>query len=314
MLVMLASSDANWELLGPSVARLRANCQVVFRSATPAQAAGRVWIEATYTSDGKRVSALGSRMLSDTQDPRCRRTGPGACWLNDIVALHSTDGGSHYTLGPVVASFRTAFDPDRAERVGFFTVSNIAPWQGAFYTVASWSLGSGHTQNCLLRNVSPDDPSSWRAWDGKAFSLDLSEVSPARPPCAAISPRSLPQEVRSISYAKKTGRWIAIFADTRRQIGEADAVQGVYESRSADLVHWDTPSLVVALPLNKDKSRCNDFIRYPSLLDPGSKGRDFATLESDSALLIFTYEHVRNCVGTLDRDLDAIEVPVATID
>ncbi len=311
--VVLASSDENWELLGPSIAHARANCQAVFRSSQSAKDAGRVWIEATYTEDGRIIDALGSRALSDAQDPRCHRTGPGACWLNDIVALRSTDGGSHYTLGPVVAGFRVAFDPDQAERLGFFTASNIVPWHGAFYTVVSWSTGSGATRNCLLRSPTIDDPSSWRAWDGTSFRLDLSAVSPVRPPCVAISPETLSQEVRSISYASKTGRWVAIFADARRQPGGRDVVPGVYASRSADLIHWDTASLLVPLALSKDKSRCNDFVRYPSLLDPGSKSRNFSTLDSAQALLIFTYVHVRHCAGSLDRDLDAIDVPVSTI-
>ncbi len=312
--VLLASSDENWELVGPSITRVQAVCQPTFRSSAAANSIGSVWIEATYTTDGRIIDALGSRALPDSRGQGCRFTGPGACWLNDIVSLRSTDGGRHYVLGPTVAAFRATYDPGRALRLGFFTVSNIVLWQGGFYAVVAWALGSGDTQNCLLRNQVIDDPSSWRAWDGKDFILDVSHASPIRPPCAAISAETLSQEVRSISYSSRSRRWAAIFADARRAPGTQRTVQGAYVSHSADLIHWGAASLIMALPLSRDPARCNDFIRYPSLLDPKSRSRNFSTLDDATALLFFTYEHVRHCAGSLDRDLDVMEVPVSAID
>ena len=98
------------------------------------------------------------------------------CWYNAITAAVSTDGGlsfrplreppAHYVAGPSVR-----YDLDAGRSIGFFTISNIVQSKGHYYALVY--TGGGFAQQrrgvCVLRTAALDDPSSWRAWDGKGY-------------------------------------------------------------------------------------------------------------------------------------------------
>ncbi len=83
---------------------------------------------------------------------------------------------------------------------------------------------------------------------------------------------------------------------------------GFYFSQSADLIHWSGPKLILPAPTRPREQQSEFFVSYPVLIDPQSSSRNFETIDSSEAWLVFTLQHLRKGQGTLDRDL--VHVPV----
>ncbi|WP_210248438.1 hypothetical protein [Methylobacterium sp. WL103] len=160
--------------------------------------------------------------------------------------------------------------------------------------------------NCLLRTTNPFDPSAWRAWDGTAFSVDMSTGAP----CAPVGIGALHGEARSISLHKKCGCWITIFASRLRLPGDEAPIPGFYASESSDLKTWKPPVRIMQAPTRPREFQNEYFYVYPSLIDPDSKSLNFDTIEGDTARLFFTLHHLDKGKGTLDRDLVSVLVSI----
>lgn len=286
----------NRAVKGPDFAHLKIDCHIVYPSrgdADPAHYDDRSWIGATWTIDGRAISALIHHEYQANEHPgRCRFPAYMACWFNSVLEVQSANGGLDFTRpAHVVASAPFRQDVDQGRHRGFFNPSNIVSDGRFTYFMASttgWSESAtvsglvseaGQSQEagvCLFRSATPADARSWRAWDGHGFTVAYADPYAGKPhpaPCAVIAP--FPAPVGSIVRVEPGGIWLAAFQ------AKADAgifpVPGFYTATSRDLLHWSAPRLLLAGPtLYDDACRAGGpLIAYPVILDPASPSRNF---------------------------------------
>ena len=292
----------NRALKGPDLFHLKIACPVVYAShgdPDPAHYDDRSWIAATWTADGRAVSALVHHEYQANEHAgRCRFPDYMQCWFNTVLAVRSTDGGASFARpATVVASPPFRQDVDQGRHRGFFNPSNIVSDGRYTYFLASttgWSAPSpvaglapevgsasepGADQEagvCLFRSPDPTNPNAWRAWDGRGFTVTYRDPYRGRPkpkPCAVVAP--FPAPVGSVVRVAPGGLWLAAFA------AKADAglfpVPGFYTATSPDLLHWSAPRLLLPGPtLYDDACRAGGrLIAYPVILDPASPSRNF---------------------------------------
>ena len=212
-----------------------------------------------------------------------------ACWYNTIIAARSNDGGVHFAPASplVVAAAPFRQDVDQTRHRGFFNPSNIVSDGHFTYFMASttgWSASASglapeaeqEAGVCLFRSATPADPLSWRAWDGRGYTVAYADPYAGKPrpaPCAVIAP--FPAPVGSIVRVEPGGLWLAAFQ------AKADSgvfpVPGFYTATSRDLLHWSAPRLLLPGPTLYDDA-CHaggPLIAYPVILDPASPSRNF---------------------------------------
>jgi hypothetical protein len=310
-ITLLAAHFDNWSLTGDSFETLSPSCTPVMRSSDyAARGMGSMWIEATYTRDGRAITGLASQDLTtQMKQAGCEVRGlPGRCWLNNIVAVQSNDMGETFELLPegkeVVAALGDAYRSDLTERYGYFTTSNIVGRNEAYY-VFMFAQGE-HMQpkgNCLFRTADPFDPLSWKGWDGTGFTVVPRLEKGAFVACRPVAPHILSHEVRSVNYITSAGVWVAVFADRRKLPSDDMPVPGFYVSTSSDLLNWTTPSRIKPSPTRPRVDSDDILTSYPSIIDPGSRSRNFDTIDSSNPVLLYTVQHLKNGQGTMNRDL-----------
>jgi hypothetical protein len=274
---------------------------------------GRLWIQATYTLDGRHIYGFASQDLSSTLTQEgCKPYAPGRCWVNQMLSVQSVDMGANFVTGAVVASYGDKYPDSETGQFGFFTSTNIVHSGRYFYVIffqsppKSPALARGVAQsgNCLFRSPDVTAPKSWQPAGDLETVLASGSKSACRP---IVTPSQGP--IRSIQYSSKYKKWIALTAGRLRLPGDANPVAGFYSITSTDLVHWGNLTRVVEAPLGP-KDNGSDIDSYPSLLDPESRSDNFETLDHDTAILLFTDHHLRHGVGTMNRDLRYYEVHV----
>jgi hypothetical protein len=317
-MVLIAAHRENWSLVGSDFASLRPSCRSTLRSSEQRQTGtGNLWIQATYTLDGQRVAALVSEDFSLRTkqagcDPQGRR---GRCWLNNLIAATSTDGGASFSLAPpdtrVVASLADRYPDDAQARYGVFTSSNIVKRGDAYFTMAFvQGAGEQRTGNCLFRTDDPFSPDRWRAWDGTDFTVSLRPAA-GSVPCAPLSRSALPTEVRSLTFDTQRNVWIAVYLHRRQMRGDMEPVSGFYYSLSPDLLNWSRQKRIMASPMRPRVDSWSEMTGYPALLDPDSRSRNFDTLDSGSPVLLFMRANLSpRGTGSLNRDLMYVRLRV----
>jgi hypothetical protein len=316
-IVMMATHRENWALTGRDFASLRPSCEATLRSSRErGPGNGYLWIEATYTRDGRQVAALVSEDLNVASQRRgCDPRGQfGRCWLNNILAATSSDGGRSFALlRPEARTVATLGDryPDRASRrYGAFTTTNIVEHAGAYYVMV-YMQGEGvqPAGNCLFRTDDPFAPDRWRAWDGRDFTVDMRSAAAARS-CQPVSPNVLSQEARSLTFDTRRQAWIAVIRHRLRLQGDAQPVPGFYYTTSTDLLRWEAPRRIMAAPLRARVDSASELTNYPVLIDPDSRSRNFDTLDSDAPVLVYTVQHLEQGRGSMNRDLRYVRLRV----
>ena len=310
-IAMFAMHMKNRALRGPDFDRLKVDCRPPLESkgdADPARYDDASWITATWTEDGKAVQALvHHEYRANTHPGRCSRKEYLACWYNTIVAATSRDGGRSFERAapPVVvaaAPFRQ--ETGQGRHRGFFNPSNIFGDGRQRYMLASSTGWEGQPSGpCLFRTERPDQPASWRAYDGRAFSIRYgdpyrTEAKPAT--CQAVQP--FPAPVGAVVRHRGSGAWIAVFQ--AKGDGRRFPQSGFYTTASRDLLRWDEPRLLLAGQTLYDDP-CGSggvLINYPSLIDRAARGRNFDDV-GDEADLYFTRLKVEGCQVTSQRDL-----------
>jgi hypothetical protein len=311
----------NRALRGPDFEHLRIDCRVVLDSGEkpdPALYDDRSWITATWTEDGTNVAALlHHEYQANEHEGRCRSKVYMECWYNTITAAASRDGGLHFSRAAppaVVAAPPFRQEEGQGRHRGFFNPSNIFGEGRYRYFLASttgWDRpGSDQAAGvCLFRTERPDEPASWRAWTGTGFTAAFPDpyrrTFKIAETCKPVAP--FPAPVGAVVRHRGSGAWIAVFMAAK---GGAFAESGFYWSTSRDLLVWDVPRLLIAgATLYDDPCRAGGrLIAYPSLLDPGAKGRNFDDV-GEGAFLTFATLRLEGCTITSDRDL--VRRPVA---
>ncbi|WP_158807639.1 hypothetical protein [Beijerinckia sp. L45] len=290
----------NRALRGPDFAHLKIDCHVALGSpldADPAHHADRNFIAATWTPDGRSVSALVHEEYHADDHGRCRVSGELGCWYNSVLAYQSHDGGANFDEASplVVASAPFTQDVEQGRHRGFFNPSNIVadgPYRYAFVSTTGWD--SQPFGNCLFRTDDPSKPASWRAYDGTAFTIRYADPYKAKSkpkPCKAIAPFAY--AVGGVVHHRPSNLWIAVF---QAPSGGVFPVDGFYYAVGRDLLHWGAPRLLVAgKTLYGDLCKAGpSIINYPSLLDPTSSSRNFDEIGATPELF-FTIMQVAGC-------------------
>jgi hypothetical protein len=309
--VLFGLHDVNRALRGPDLAHLKIDCAVAYRAdgnPNPAAYDDHAWIAALWTSDGRNVSALVHHEYHASEHPgRCITTDFMSCWYNTILEIQSKDGARSFARSkhPVVAAppFRQSVDQTRHR--GFFNPSNIVTFRGARYFFASTTGWSGQPYGaCLFRSKTPADPQSWRAFDGRAFTVRY--MDPYAPgfiepkPCAVIAPFGVP--VGAVVRIRPAGVFLAVWQ--AKQDAGLFPLSGFYFATSRNLIHWSDPRLLVAGDtLYDDACRSGGLlINYPSVLDDKAQTRNFEDV-GNSPWLYFVSLRVNGCTVTSDRML-----------
>ena len=307
--VMFALHDQNRPLTGPDIDHLKVDCRVALGSphaGDPARYEDRNFVTATWTGDGRQVSALVHHEYHADEFGRCRASGDLACWYNTIVGYRSDDGGHSFARATpfVVAAAPFGQDVEQGRQRGFFNPSNIVSDGRYAYAMISTTGWNGQSDGvCLFRNADPAKSDSWRAFDGSRFSVRYDDPYQGkvahRQACQTVGPSVFP--IGSLSFHRASRTWIALFQ--AKAGGGATPFDGFYYATSRDLLHWGAPHvLLVAATLYDDLCRAGpSIVGYPALLDPASASRNFDEVGDDPELF-FTTMHVANC-QTTDRVL-----------
>ena len=314
---LVAGSEASRASTGPALGRLAHDCAVLHSGANAADPAAyddRVWIHATYTTDGRHVAALGhAEYHGDRRRDRCPVGGRLECWRNAIVALASDDGGKSFRRMGLVASLPYRYTGEEGRRTGYFNPSNMIRRGDYLYVfVLAEAYGPQRRGPCLLRRPLEGDAGSWRAWDGTDFTVRFADpyrdavTDPARHVCTPVA--GLTSTISSVVLHEPSGRYLAVTAATR---AGPDGVRrsGIWWTRSDDLLAWSEPALLYEAPLlwRRDCDAPAAWA-YPSLLDETSTSANFETVGDAFWLYLVRMPLDPGCRVGPERDLVRMRV------
>jgi hypothetical protein len=271
----------NRALRGPDLSHLKIDCAVALNSALDAEPShynDRRYVTATWTDDGKHVAAIVHHEYHAEDHGRCAFKETIRCWYNTVLSFSSNDGGHAFAMDKpaVVASAPFPQDVGQGRHRGFFNPSNIVA-DGRFkYFMSSTTGWEGQPYGpCLFRSANPMDSASWRAFDGKDFTIrymdPYAKGRETPQACAVVGPFGLP--VGSLTRHAASGLWIAAWAATKNDA--AIPVDGVYTATSTNLRDWSAPNLLLAGATDMEHACGGSLIQYPSIIDENAKGRNF---------------------------------------
>lgn len=309
-IVMFALHYINRPLRGASLDAMKVDCRIAYNSGfdrNPAAYDSQNWIAATWTRDGRHIEAIVHHEYRAGQYKTCSIPAQGlACWYNTLLAIRSDDGGA--TFGkhayPYIASAPFRQDAEQQRHRGFFNPSNIFGDGRFVYFFASQTGWSGQPHGvCLFRSADPTQARSWRAWDGRDFTIRYDD--PYRPgmkiprACKPIEP--FPAQVGAVVRHRPSGVYLAIVQAWKDR--KHFPVSGFYYATSRDLLRWSDPRLLMATKtLYDDPCGAPDLNSYPSILDPEAKGRNFDDAGAN-AWLYWSNMRIDGCSHTGDRKL-----------
>lgn len=319
--LMLEDGDAprNYAMFGTDFSNLKRSCTAPILVSDDLSTADNFdneeWIESVYF-DGTVVHGLIHNEFHDPIAPNCK---PGdsspanPCWYNSISYAVSTDNGHTFThaappaqlLAPPPQTWNPLGPPTPPPPYGYFEPSNIVHAQDGFYYAAF----RGNTMNnalqiCIIRTQTLSDPTSWRAWDGNGFNLQMTDPylngSPSL--CAGVAP-DVAQP--TLTYNTYVGRYMMVGSAT---LGN---VCGAAYALSSDLIHWTTFQIIRTAYFSY--SPClppggNGYLNiYFSIIDHSDMTANFEKPEQ-TPYLYYTRMQWANGGGTLNRDL--VRVPM----
>jgi hypothetical protein len=320
---LLLSHYVNFRMIGPSLDRLHPDCHAVLRSpqnSSPSRFEDREWLASLFTTDGRKIWALVHEEYQGNRHPgRCPSGSYYACWYNSVTLARSIDGGRSYSHA--AARRQLVAGPLRpyqqgTEPVGVFTPSNIVTGpDGAYYALVRIRDPDGTRGTCLLRTKRIGSPAAWRAWSGDGFGGVLRNPYRSRPgggsACAPVSQGNIAEMTESLTYSYALGRYLLVGLAPPGPLSIGAKVTGIYFSTSSDLVHW-TPRTLVTPAVTVQSYVCGgpSPIAYPSVVDPGSSSRTYAT-SGRTPFLYFTQFHYTRCHQTADRDLVRVALEIS---
>jgi hypothetical protein len=318
---LLLSNYNNYQMVGPTLARMRPDCRSLMHSLEnpdPSRYQDRRWLASPFTSDGRHIWALVHEEYQGNHHPgHCPEHSYYPCWYNAITLAESTDGGKSYQQSAPPHQF-VAGAPYRYRHgigpVGVFAPSNLVKRGVYLYALVRVRDPGRASGDCLIRSKDIADPRSWRAWDGEGFNKAFSDPyeSRSRPSvgCKLISPGEISEMTESLTFNTVLGRYLLVGIAGPVSAGRRRRELGVYFSLSEDLIHW-TPRKLIFSSSTLHSYRCGGQspISYPSLVDPASRSRTFATT-GRHPFLYFTQFRYRDCRQTLNRDLMRIRLDI----
>jgi hypothetical protein len=320
---LLLSHFVNFRMIGSSLDRLRVDCDPVMvsdKSPSVRRYEDREWIASLFTRNGKKIWALvHDEYQGNRHGGRCPSGNYYSCWYNAITLAYSVDGGRSYRDARpprhLVASAPHRYRPDRGP-AGVFAPSNIVTGSdGSHYALARIREPEGERGTCLLRTSSVPRPSRWRAWDGDSFDGVFTDPyrSQSGPgsPCVPVGKGRIAEMTESLTYNTVLGEFLLVGLAPPGPESLGPKLPGIYFSTSSDLIHW-TPRKLVTRAVTPQSYQCGGQfpIAYPSLIDPSSPSRTFATTGANP-YLYYTQMHYLDCRKTSERDLARMPVEIA---
>jgi hypothetical protein len=321
---LILSHYTNYRMIGPDLNHLTIDCNAIMFSdydPDPAKFNGREWIHALYSPDGNSVYALIHNEYQGNRHPgQCPSGQYLDCWYNAITLAVSTNSGVTYTHAEppshLVAGLPYVYEPGGGP-FGIFNPSNILlnPADNYYYVLLHVEDYQGQSRGtCLMRTQNLAEPSSWRAWNGKEFSVRFINVYQDRNAavqdhiCQPVSFPQIQKMWESITFNTYLNRFLLIGTASTYDVATGRTIWGIYYSLSTDLLHWSPRALLLETERTWSYE-CGDTnpIASPAVLDPESLSRNFDTT-GQRAYLYFTRLNYESCVMTSDRDL--IRVPV----
>jgi hypothetical protein len=316
--------------IGTTLDNVTHNCSVVLFSdndSDPSHYNYLEWLHSLYTIDGTTVYGFIHQEyhgwdfyrecagLAGTPDIK-------KCWYNAVTLAKSTNRGDSYSHvappGHLIASVPYQFTPLQGP-YGVYRPSNIQLRADGYYymLVLAEPHGAQEPGECLVRTKDLSSPTSWRAWDGEAFTVRFinpyveTSENPANHVCKPVSSAFTGPlrgfEVNSLTYNTYYGKYMLVGQTLKNN------VPGFYFSLSEDLIHWTEPVKLMEGEIPFVSHVCGDPnpVRDGALLDPSSPGRNFEQVDQTANLYFTRFNYFysgSNCSMTLDRDL--IKYPV----
>jgi hypothetical protein len=319
---LFLSHYVNYRLVGHSLRWLHPDCRPVMASPEnghPAAFADRQWIGSLSSRDGQTVWALVHDEYQGNRHPgHCPSGSYYGCWYNSITLARSRDGGRSFQPVPgrrLVAAPSFRFRPG-VRPLGIFGPSNIVRGpDGALYSLLGVRDLSGRRGVCPVRTRTIGSAASWRASDGHGFSLRFGDpyrgAQRPRLPCRLVAAGRIAEMTESLTFNTVLDRYLLVGLAPPGPLSVGPKVWGIYYSTSTDLIHW-TPRTLITRAVSKQSFRCGgpSPIAYPSLIDPHSRSRTFAT-SGAHPYLYYTQFNYRDCRQTEDRDLARMRLSIS---
>jgi hypothetical protein len=313
--VQLYAGHVDWRRsVGPDLDHVRHECRLLNRgfnghNADPSLFDDSAWYAGAYTTNGHDIYTLTHIEYhgEEHEEKWCRSRNNGLCWYDAVGFAESHDGGDTWTHRPapahLVAAVPRRYVPDNAG-YGMGQPTNIVriARQRFYYYAIVHQLGVTPSGACVIRTRTLTDPTSWRAWDGKAFThrfFDPYRSSVYAGLCETIPDLGL---VDGLVFSTYLHRWVATGLDAR------DSKAGVYYRTSKDLVHWSQAILLLETG-TIEGCATPERIAYPTLLDPNSASRTFQTI-GRTAYLYYTHWNPVNCSTAYEYNRQLVRVPV----
>jgi Bacterial Ig-like domain (group 2) len=286
--LMLADGDAprNYAMFGADFSSLQRNCSVTLASdddSTAQSFDNQEWIHSVYR-EGSVIHALIHNEFHDPIAPNCSpgNSSPGnPCWYNSISYASSTDGGHTFTHatppGQLVAPSPVAWDPQGPPPAhGYFNPSNLVFGQDSFFYSIFMAIDRAATQQglCVMRTKTLADPTSWRAWDGSGFNLQMTDPYTTLP--TAMCTIVVPAIWGSLTFNTYLNKYMLV-GEGLLGGGSGPFVCGIGYSLSSDLVTWAPIRFVreQTLPFFPPCSATSGATAYPSIIDHADATTNF---------------------------------------
>jgi hypothetical protein len=297
---LIASHYVTRAGIGASLEAAKHNCQVVYKSPHDGNIADfddATWLNAFYNIDGKRIVALGHMEYHGWEHAGmcASKTDSASCWYNVDTFNLSEDGGYHFARpkppGNFLLSLPYKYQVNQGPE-GYSVDANIVKVGEWYYDeVYAWgwppNCGGGKGQKpclvpdgaCAIRTANILDPSSWRGWDGKDFTVEF--VDPYRG--AVANPHAhvcVPVPYLDYSTGINYHQASHLFVATLWNQGSASwGPQGVYFTTSPDFIHWSKPELAMTQnQMLRREPEGNWSYQYFSLIDPKSQDPSYMTI------------------------------------
>lgn len=241
--------------------------------------------------------------------PPCPSDRHDMCTLISLTHAVSTDGGASFTQPEtpdhLIANFPLAYDPDWMRSV--WQPSNIVqhPEDGYYYALIQIDEhNADYTVNvqgmCVIRTITLDDPTSWRAWDGEGFNMRF--INPYLEPDADPADHTctvLPTDFGALTYGLTYNMYYEQF------VAVGVGFEGFYFALSEDLIHWSPRYFIMEAAQTFAPDSEPPFYPYPTFIDHNSPSISF-DVTGQTAYLYFMRQHESR--AAINTDLMRVEI------
>jgi hypothetical protein len=254
------------------------------------------WIYAMY-NDGATIHALVHNEFHDPIPPNCQPVNSSLCQYNSVTYAASTDGGHTFQM-PAAPQNVVAPPPIQWTPPAPGTTQNVYGSQeptnivhaadGYYYARFGVFPPPGQPyfgRACVMRTQTLSDASSWRAWDGTAFELQMIDPYTGTPAgvCADDSSPNGSSPYESLTFNTYLNMYMTLALDSDYSNGTPTNC-GFHFALSSDLVHW-TDQQFIAPAYVPEPTQCQQpgsgglagSNAYASIIDPDDPSLSFET-------------------------------------